>query len=163
MEIKLDSLINKNRGEIRINISLKITRGELWRRFAALDMPRLIPHNGRAGHILRRALDAEIRGKRRRGRRSLQWRERHDDCWAERGGCNEQGRMGGKWSATPATSDDGTSQGWRRRRHDSRKVKLGDNLGALERKKFQKSEITIEVGGWAEVSLGIFLWEILPK
>ena len=70
---------------------------------------------------------------------------------------------GWEWSAVPATSDDGTSQGWRRRRHDSRKVKLGDNLGALERKKFQKSEVTMEVGGWAEVSLGFFLWKILPK
>ena len=53
MEIKLDSLINENRGEIRINISVKNHPDELWRRFASVDMPRLIPHNGRAGHILR--------------------------------------------------------------------------------------------------------------
>ena len=51
MEIKLDSLINENRGEIRINISVKNHPDELWRRFASVDMPRLIPHNGRAGHI----------------------------------------------------------------------------------------------------------------
>ena len=50
MEIKLDSLINENRGEIRINISVKNHPDELWRRFASVDMPRLIPHNGRAGH-----------------------------------------------------------------------------------------------------------------
>ena len=53
MEIKLDSLINENRGEIRINISVKNHPDELWRRFASVDMPRLIPHNGRAGHIYR--------------------------------------------------------------------------------------------------------------
>ena len=53
MEIKLDSLINENRGEIRINISVKNHPDELWRRFASVDMPRLIPHNGRAGHISR--------------------------------------------------------------------------------------------------------------
>ena len=51
MEIKLDSLITENRGEIRINISVKNHPDELWRRFASVDMPRLIPHNGRAGHI----------------------------------------------------------------------------------------------------------------
>ena len=50
MEIKLDSLINENRGEIRINISVENHPDELWRRFASVDMPRLIPHNGRAGH-----------------------------------------------------------------------------------------------------------------
>ena len=51
MEIKLDSLINENRGEIRINISVKNHPDELWRRFARVDMPRLIPQIGRAGHI----------------------------------------------------------------------------------------------------------------
>ena len=33
------------------------------------------------------------------------------------------------------------------------------SLGALQRKKFQKSEFTMEVGGWVQVSLGIFLLE----
>ena len=51
MEITLDSLINENRGEIRINISVKNHPDELWRRFAGVDMPRLIPQIGRAGHI----------------------------------------------------------------------------------------------------------------
>ena len=51
MEIKLDSLINKNLGEIRINISVKNHPDELWRRFAGVDTPRLIPQIGRAGHI----------------------------------------------------------------------------------------------------------------
>ena len=30
-------------------------------------------------------------------------------------------------------------------------------------KKFQKSEITMEVGGWVQVSLGIFFGKIIPK
>ena len=30
-------------------------------------------------------------------------------------------------------------------------------LGAVQRKKFKKSEITMEVGGWVQVSLRIFL------
>ena len=34
--------------------------------------------------------------------------------------------------------------------------------GALQRQKIQKSEITMEVGGWVEVSLGIFV-ENHPK
>ena len=54
MEIKLDSLITKNRGEIRINISVNNHPDELWRRFAGVDMPRLIPQIGRAGHICQR-------------------------------------------------------------------------------------------------------------
>ena len=38
-------------------------------------------------------------------------------------------------------------------------------LGALQRKKFKKSEITIdmEVGGWLQVSLGFFLLENRPE
>ena len=28
---------------------------------------------------------------------------------------------------------------------------------------FQKSEITMEVDGWVQVSLGIFFWKIIPK
>ena len=38
-------------------------------------------------------------------------------------------------------------------------------LGALQRNPFfQKSEFTMEVGGWVQVSLGIFLlcWKIIP-
>ena len=38
-----------------------------------------------------------------------------------------------------------------------------DHQGALQRKKNQKSEITMEVGGWVQVSLRIFLWKISPK
>ena len=33
----------------------------------------------------------------------------------------------------------------------------GLGLGTVQRKKFQNSEITIEVGGWVQVSLGILL------
>ena len=36
-------------------------------------------------------------------------------------------------------------------------------LGAVQRKNFQKSENTMEVGGWAQVSLGFFFLEIHPK
>ena len=35
--------------------------------------------------------------------------------------------------------------------------------GLCKEKKFQKSEITMEVGGWVQVSLWIFLWKIVPK
>ena len=52
MEIKMDSLILKIREDMRINISVQTIPDGLWRRFAGLDMPRLIPHFGRAGHIL---------------------------------------------------------------------------------------------------------------
>ena len=35
---------------------------------------------------------------------------------------------------------------------------------SLQRKKFPKSEITVEVGGWVQVSLGsFFVWKIVPK
>ena len=38
------------------------------------------------------------------------------------------------------------------------------NLGSLQRKKFQKSEYTMEVGGCVQVSLGIFFWsKNIPK
>ena len=38
------------------------------------------------------------------------------------------------------------------------------HLGALQRKKFKKSEITMEVGGWVQVSLGFLcVWKIVPK
>ena len=36
---------------MRINISVQTIPDGLWRRFAGLDMPRLIPHFGTAGHI----------------------------------------------------------------------------------------------------------------
>ena len=36
-------------------------------------------------------------------------------------------------------------------------------LGALQRKKFPKSEITREVGGWVQVPIGFFCWKIVPK
>ena len=37
-------------------------------------------------------------------------------------------------------------------------------LGALQRKENStKSEITMEVGGWVQVSLGFFFWKIIPK
>ena len=51
MEIKMDSLILKIREDMRIDISVQTIPDGLWRRFAGLDMPRLIPHFGRAGHI----------------------------------------------------------------------------------------------------------------
>ena len=35
-------------------------------------------------------------------------------------------------------------------------------LGAVQRKNSKKSEITMEVGGWVQVSLGFFL-KIIPK
>ena len=34
---------------------------------------------------------------------------------------------------------------------------------AVQRKKFQKSENIMEVGGWVQVSLRIFFWENHPK
>ena len=36
-------------------------------------------------------------------------------------------------------------------------------LGAVQGKKFKKSENTMEVGGWVQVSLGIFFLENHPK
>ena len=39
----------------------------------------------------------------------------------------------------------------------------GTALGALKRKKFKKSEITMEVGGWVQVSLGFVFGKIIPK
>ena len=36
-------------------------------------------------------------------------------------------------------------------------------LGALQRKQFQNSEFTMEVGGWVQVSLGYFFLENHPK
>ena len=38
-----------------------------------------------------------------------------------------------------------------------------DALEALQRIFFQKSEFTMEVGGWVQVSLGIFVFENHPK
>ena len=40
---------------------------------------------------------------------------------------------------------------------------LQSPLGAVQRKQFQKSEITMEVGGWVQVSLGFFVLENHPK
>ena len=37
------------------------------------------------------------------------------------------------------------------------------HLGALQRKKRKKSKITMEVGGWVQVSLGMFCVENRPK
>ena len=40
----------------------------------------------------------------------------------------------------------------------------GCDKGLCKEKTFQKSEITMEVGGWVQVSLGIFfVWKIVPK
>ena len=37
-------------------------------------------------------------------------------------------------------------------------------LGVVQRKKFKKFEITMEVGGWVQVSIGILLLlKIIPK
>ena len=36
-------------------------------------------------------------------------------------------------------------------------VKVELHIGALQRKKFKKSEFSMEMGGWVQVSLGIFL------
>ena len=35
--------------------------------------------------------------------------------------------------------------------------------GFANNKNSKKSEITMEVGGWVQVSLGILLWKIVPK
>ena len=76
-------------------------------------------------HIVRRMLDVDIPGKRRRGRPNLRWK---DAC--KRGmiqvGMKEKTRQTGQHgrkrsSAIPATPDDGTSQG-RRRNGYTRKV-----------------------------------------
>ena len=40
---------------------------------------------------------------------------------------------------------------------------LYPELGALQRNFFQKSEFTMEVGGWVQVSLGFFSWKIIPR
>ena len=37
------------------------------------------------------------------------------------------------------------------------------SLGALQRKKFKKSEMTMEVGGWVQDSLGIIGGGDIPK
>ena len=42
---------------------------------------------------MRRALEAEIPGKRSRWRTKLRWKARHDDFWAQGGWHNEHGRM----------------------------------------------------------------------
>ena len=36
-------------------------------------------------------------------------------------------------------------------------------MDCAKKRKFQKSEITMEVGGWVQVSLGIFVVEDHPK
>ena len=40
---------------------------------------------------------------------------------------------------------------------------LIDQVRGLQRKKIPKSEITMEVGGWVQVSLGFFVLENRPK
>ena len=41
---------------------------------------------------------------------------------------------------------------------------LQSSLGDFAKKtKFKKSEFTMEVGGWVQVSIGIFVLEIHPK
>ena len=68
---------------------------------------------------------------------------------------------------------------WIRIKYDLSKVDAGSPLlvrsvhsplilmrrlrGFANKQKFQKSEITREVGGWVKVSLQIFVVEILPK
>ena len=39
----------------------------------------------------------------------------------------------------------------------------GQGKGLCKEKKFKKSEITMEVGGWVQVSLGFCCWKIVPK
>ena len=72
-------------------------------------------------HIVRRMLDVEIPGERRRGRPNLRWkdackRDVTEKSGSERGQIRQTGQHGGiRSSAIPATPDDGTSQGRRRR------------------------------------------------
>ena len=42
-------------------------------------------------------------------------------------------------------------------------VRIKPSLGALQRRKNSKSEITMEVGGWVQVSLGVCFLENRPK
>ena len=73
-------------------------------------------------HIVRRMLDVEIPGKRRRGRPNLRWKDACKRDMTEVGLKEDKtrqqtGQHGGiPSSAIPATPDDGTSQGRRRRR-----------------------------------------------
>ena len=57
----------------------------------------------------------------------------------------------------------GTSVGVYAAPHQQHKYVLRSTKGLCKDKKFQKSEITMEVGGWVQVSLGTFFWNIIPK
>ena len=69
-------------------------------------------------HIVRRMLDVEIPGKRRRGRPNLRWKDACKRDMTKVGLKEDNTTNRAAWrkrsSAIPATSDDGTSQGRRR-------------------------------------------------
>ena len=65
-------------------------------------------------HIVRRMLDVDIPGKRRRGRPNLRWKGACKRDMTEVG--LKEDNTTNSSSAVPATPDDGTSQGRRRRR-----------------------------------------------
>ena len=109
-------------------------------------------------------LDAPVPGKRRRRRRrkNTRWKahvKHNREVWrsVKGGGRTGQDRVGRMiLNAIPVTPDDEKSRRIRRRR---RFVCIG------KKKQFQKSEFTMEVGGWVQISLGIFFfwWKIIPK
>ena len=83
-------------------------------------------------HIVRRMLDVDIPGKRRRRRPNIRWKDTCKRDMTEVGLKRTTRQTGQHWgirsSAIPATPDDGTSQGRRRRR---RRRRINYNDGAV--------------------------------
>ena len=62
-------------------------------------------------HIVRRMLDVDIPGKRRRGWPNLSCKDRYDRVRVERRQHNKQGSMENEVTAMPVLPDNGTRQG----------------------------------------------------